>query len=368
MRRRPCARSTTRAADCSTWPTSDGYLERLRGYPVVINVWAEWCAPCREEFPLLRTAAARHGTRVAFLGVNVDRTCDHGLAERFLREQPTVYPSLVDPDERIARRLEATSGRPSTVFLDPAGEIVTVRQGAYAKPRPAGAGPSAVRWVGRDEGLRRPPGATQPDRAPMSDVMTPPTRQARSRCCGSSAPSSCALPLRCASGSSARSRGCRARWSWTPGTTSPATPSPSLRTARSSARCGCSSETTSSRSAGSRSIASGAVTGSRRDCSSAPSEYAQRQRADALRLAAQTHAQRLYVKAGFRPVGEPFDEAGIQHVWMVREVVPLRPAAAPPPAREPVRARRRDGGGGGGRRRLGAAMARAGRAAARARR
>ncbi len=54
-------------------------------------------------------------------------------------------------------------------------------------------------------------------------------------------------------------------------------------------------------------------------------EYAQRQRAGALRLAAQTHAQRLYVKAGFRPVGDPFDEAGIQHVWMVREVVPLRP-------------------------------------------
>lgn len=54
-------------------------------------------------------------------------------------------------------------------------------------------------------------------------------------------------------------------------------------------------------------------------------EYGQRQRADALRLAAQTHAQRLYVKAGFRPVGEPFEEAGIQHVWMVREVVPRRP-------------------------------------------
>lgn len=53
-------------------------------------------------------------------------------------------------------------------------------------------------------------------------------------------------------------------------------------------------------------------------------EYAQRQRVDSLRLAAQTAAQRLYVKAGFRPVGEPFDEAGIEHVWMVKEVVPLK--------------------------------------------
>lgn len=61
-------------------------------------------------------------------------------------------------------------------------------------------------------------------------------------------------------------------------------------------------------------------------------EYAQRQRADALKLAAQTAAQRLYLKAGFRPVGEPFDEAGIEHVWMVREVVPLRPARHRPPS------------------------------------
>lgn len=58
-------------------------------------------------------------------------------------------------------------------------------------------------------------------------------------------------------------------------------------------------------------------------------EYAQRQRVDSLRLAAQTRAQRLYLKSGFRPVGEPFDEAGIEHVWMVREVVPLKPRRHP---------------------------------------
>jgi cytochrome c biogenesis protein CcmG/thiol:disulfide interchange protein DsbE len=110
----------------------EGELRSLRGYPVVLNVWAQWCGPCREEFPLLRTAAARYGTRIAFLGVNVDAASSRGRAERFLREQPTAYPSVTDPDERIARRLEA-SGRPSTVFLDPQGRIVTVRQGAYAR-------------------------------------------------------------------------------------------------------------------------------------------------------------------------------------------------------------------------------------------
>lgn len=54
-------------------------------------------------------------------------------------------------------------------------------------------------------------------------------------------------------------------------------------------------------------------------------DYAQHQRAGSLRLAAQVAASDLYRKAGFRPVGDPFDEAGIQHVWMVREVVPLMP-------------------------------------------
>ncbi len=109
-----------------------GVLGSLRGYPAVVNVWAEWCGPCREEFPLLRAAAARYGTEVAFLAVNIDAASDRALAERFLREQPTIYPSLVDPDGEIARRLEATSVQPSTVFLDGDGEIVTVRQGAYA--------------------------------------------------------------------------------------------------------------------------------------------------------------------------------------------------------------------------------------------
>lgn len=109
----------------------DGELRKLHGYPVVINVWAQWCGPCRTEFPLLRAAAARYGTRVAFLGLNVDSVAARAKAERFLRDEPTIYPSVTDPGEAIARRLEATGARPQTVFLDADGKIVTVRQGAY---------------------------------------------------------------------------------------------------------------------------------------------------------------------------------------------------------------------------------------------
>lgn len=62
-------------------------------------------------------------------------------------------------------------------------------------------------------------------------------------------------------------------------------------------------------------------------------DYARGIRAEELRLAAQTAAVDLYRKAGYRTVGRPFHEAGIEHVWMVREVVPLRrprPAAGTP--------------------------------------
>src|SRR5690606_28853775 len=45
-------------------------LAELKGFPVVVNAWASWCAPCRAEFPHFQNLAARYGKQVAFLGVN----------------------------------------------------------------------------------------------------------------------------------------------------------------------------------------------------------------------------------------------------------------------------------------------------------
>jgi cytochrome c biogenesis protein CcmG/thiol:disulfide interchange protein DsbE len=104
-------------------------LRSLRGHPVLVNKWASWCQPCRQEFPLLQKAAARYGKRVAFLGVDSEDS-DAG-ARTFLGEYPVPYPSYSDPDQKIAELLHATLGFPATAYFDPSGKLAFVKQGQY---------------------------------------------------------------------------------------------------------------------------------------------------------------------------------------------------------------------------------------------
>jgi thiol-disulfide isomerase/thioredoxin len=107
----------------------EGRIASLAGYPVVVNVWASWCRPCRFEFPLFQQEAARYGKRVAFLGVDSQDSDD--AARTFLGEAPVPYPSYTDPDKKIAQSVGATLGLPDTVFYNRAGELVYLKQGPY---------------------------------------------------------------------------------------------------------------------------------------------------------------------------------------------------------------------------------------------
>jgi len=105
-------------------------IRSLRGYPIVLNAWGSWCAPCRAEFGLFATAAADYGRRVAFLGADVnDDTSD---AQAFLSQHPVSYPSYQLAAQDITGVVpQGLLGTPSTIFISPTGKIVAVHTGQY---------------------------------------------------------------------------------------------------------------------------------------------------------------------------------------------------------------------------------------------
>ena len=106
----------------------DAQLRALRGHPVVVNLWASWCDPCRYELPFLQRAAVNRATQVAFLGVNVNDASS--AAKEFAAQYPMPYPSFEDPRSNLAGRYGAR-GLPATAFYDGAGKLVIVHQGVF---------------------------------------------------------------------------------------------------------------------------------------------------------------------------------------------------------------------------------------------
>lgn len=102
-------------------------LGQLRGTPVIVNVWGSWCAPCRDEGPELREAAARYGDRIQFLGVDI--LDERSSAAGFIAEMGWTYPSVFDPPGAVRDSLGFT-GQPVTLFYDAGGGLVRERQGA----------------------------------------------------------------------------------------------------------------------------------------------------------------------------------------------------------------------------------------------
>jgi cytochrome c biogenesis protein CcmG, thiol:disulfide interchange protein DsbE len=106
----------------ATMASEELSLAELRGTPFVLNFWASWCIPCREEAPILERGWRRFGPRgVLFLGLNMqDLTGD---ARNFLEEFAITYPTIRDQGNNVAGDYGVT-GVPETYFISARGRVV----------------------------------------------------------------------------------------------------------------------------------------------------------------------------------------------------------------------------------------------------
>jgi cytochrome c biogenesis protein CcmG/thiol:disulfide interchange protein DsbE len=104
-------------------PLADGELSvgELEGTPFILNFWASWCDPCRQEAPILQQGWQRLGGRVLFLGLDMQDVTED--ARGFLREFGITYPSIRDQGSEVADTYGAT-GIPETYFVTARGRVV----------------------------------------------------------------------------------------------------------------------------------------------------------------------------------------------------------------------------------------------------
>jgi len=107
-------------------------LADLRGHPVIVNVWATWCGPCRREIPTLnRVHREFRGRGLRVVGVDLREATDR--VERFRRDVAMDYPVWVDPPGHSpsSRLLEqaGSHGLPTTLFIDADGTVQAVSVG-----------------------------------------------------------------------------------------------------------------------------------------------------------------------------------------------------------------------------------------------
>ena len=99
------------------------HLAGLRGKPMVLNLWASWCGPCREELPVLQEFYRRADGKVGMLGVDFEDTQPDAALQLLARSSVT-YPQVADFNKEIDQGL----GRhpvPMTVLVDADGNVVS---------------------------------------------------------------------------------------------------------------------------------------------------------------------------------------------------------------------------------------------------
>jgi thiol-disulfide isomerase/thioredoxin len=105
-------------------------LASYKGTPVLVNFWATWCVPCKDEMPLLEAAHKKWGSKVQFVGIDRQDYKPDALA--FAAKTHVTYPLASDPNATLdgSYRLR---GMPTSVFIDRNGRIVERVTGPVTK-------------------------------------------------------------------------------------------------------------------------------------------------------------------------------------------------------------------------------------------
>ena len=102
-------------------------LSDLRGRVVMLNFWASWCGPCRQEMPLLDELSQRYeAAGFTLLGINVE--ADQKAADSLLKEIPVSFPVLYDPTSKVSEAYKVEA-MPSTVMIDCDGNLNYLHRG-----------------------------------------------------------------------------------------------------------------------------------------------------------------------------------------------------------------------------------------------
>jgi peroxiredoxin len=102
-------------------------LAQYKGQVVMLNFWASWCGPCRQEMPLLESIYKKYNKMgFTLLGVNVEP--DSNAANEWLKATPVSFPILYDRDSKVSK-LYDVAGMPSTVIIDRSGKLRVLHRG-----------------------------------------------------------------------------------------------------------------------------------------------------------------------------------------------------------------------------------------------
>jgi peroxiredoxin len=102
-------------------------LSEFRGEVVMINFWASWCGPCRQEMPLLDELYSQYKPMgFTILGVNVEE--DSAQAKQMLKDSPVNFPVLFDNQSQVSKLYNVVA-MPSTVLVDRDGNVRYLHQG-----------------------------------------------------------------------------------------------------------------------------------------------------------------------------------------------------------------------------------------------